>query len=52
MSGVMEREISGVPLESSRFDTKMKYSTKIEVDNGTTGETVPMKLYGHKFSVL
>jgi hypothetical protein len=31
MSGAMEREISGVPLENARFDTKMvyEYSTKL-----------------------
>jgi hypothetical protein len=29
MSGVMEREIFGVALENARFDTKMKYSTKL-----------------------
>jgi hypothetical protein len=29
MSGVMERDISGVPLENARFDTKMNYSTKL-----------------------
>ena len=49
MSVVVERGISGVPLENARFDTKMiDICYKIKLDNGTTGEVVAMQLYGHK----